>query len=101
MPQRTDNVCSPFSRFMASARHPQLKKKPHLGFATCFSERVRRSRQPNSKNASRMQPCLYDTGRRVRRTTYQRDGESGLDYAMNRYMANNYGRFLTPDPKGI
>ena len=34
-------------------------------------------------------------------TTYQRDGESGLDYAMNRYMTNNYGRFLTPDPKGI
>src|SRR5216117_2547901 len=34
-------------------------------------------------------------------TTYLRDSESGLDYAMNRYMANNYGRFLTPDPKGI
>src|SRR5206468_8021629 len=34
-------------------------------------------------------------------TTYLRDSESGLDYAMNRYMANNYGRFLTPDTKGI
>ena len=34
-------------------------------------------------------------------TSYLRDSESGLDYAMNRYMANSYGRFVTPDPKGI
>jgi RHS repeat-associated protein len=30
-------------------------------------------------------------------TTYTRDEESGLDYAGNRYMANNYGRFQSPD----
>jgi len=30
-------------------------------------------------------------------TTYQRDAESGLDYAMNRYDASSYGRFVSPD----
>jgi RHS repeat-associated protein len=30
-------------------------------------------------------------------TTYQRDAESGLDYAMERYNAFAYGRFLSPD----
>jgi RHS repeat-associated protein len=30
-------------------------------------------------------------------TTYQRDAESGLDYAMNRYVANATGRFSSPD----
>src|SRR5207249_373793 len=28
---------------------------------------------------------------------YQRDVESGLDYAMDRYDANSYGRFTSPD----
>ncbi len=30
-------------------------------------------------------------------TTYQRDSESGLDYAMNRYLANTAGRFVSVD----
>ena len=30
-------------------------------------------------------------------TTYERDSESNLDYAMNRYLANNYGRFQSSD----
>ena len=30
-------------------------------------------------------------------TTYQRDAESGLDYAMNRYYGNTTGRFNSPD----
>ncbi len=30
-------------------------------------------------------------------TTYQRDAESGLDYAMNRYFANTNGRFQSVD----
>jgi RHS repeat-associated protein len=34
-------------------------------------------------------------------TSYERDFESGLDYAMNRYLANSYGRFVSADPKGI
>jgi RHS repeat-associated protein len=34
-------------------------------------------------------------------TTYQRDGESGLDYAMARYYASRSGRFMTPDPGHI
>jgi RHS repeat-associated protein len=31
-------------------------------------------------------------------TTYLRDSESGLDYAGARYLANNYGRFVSSDP---
>lgn len=30
--------------------------------------------------------------------TYWTDSVSGLDYAMNRYYNNAYGRFMTPDP---
>src|SRR5213592_3211464 len=33
-------------------------------------------------------------------TTYQRDSEWGLDYAMNRYYANTGGRFVSADAKG-
>lgn len=31
-------------------------------------------------------------------TSYERDNESGLDYAMFRYDSSRLGRFLTPDP---
>jgi RHS repeat-associated protein len=31
-------------------------------------------------------------------TSYERDSESGNDYAMFRYHSNRLGRFLTPDP---
>jgi RHS repeat-associated protein len=31
-------------------------------------------------------------------TTYQRDQESNLDYAMGRYLVNSYGRFVSVDP---
>ena len=31
-------------------------------------------------------------------TTYERDGESSLDYAMFRYDNSRLGRFMTPDP---
>ena len=32
--------------------------------------------------------------------TYWRDGETGLDYAVNRYYSSAVGRFLSPDPYG-
>jgi RHS repeat-associated protein len=32
--------------------------------------------------------------------TYWQDSATGLDYAMNRYYSNAYGRFMTPDPSG-
>jgi RHS repeat-associated protein len=35
---------------------------------------------------------------KVKFATYLRDGESGIDYAMNRYYAAGRGRFLTADP---
>ena len=34
-------------------------------------------------------------------TTYERDQESNLDYAINRYLANNYGRFMSSDKGGV
>jgi RHS repeat-associated protein len=49
---------------------------------------------------------LYAWGEEVTQTaneklkfaTYWRDGESGVDYAMNRYYTSSYGRFTSPDP---
>ena len=37
-------------------------------------------------------------GTRQRFTSYERDGESGLDYAHARYYANTQARFTSPDP---
>lgn len=34
----------------------------------------------------------------VKFATYTRDSASGLDYADQRYFANNFGRFMSPDP---
>jgi RHS repeat-associated protein len=34
-------------------------------------------------------------------TGYERDGETGLDYAINRYYASSQGRFTSVDPAGI
>jgi RHS repeat-associated protein len=34
---------------------------------------------------------------KIKFATYLRDGESGIDYAMNRYYSSPTGRFLTPD----
>ena len=31
-------------------------------------------------------------------TTYERDAESGLDYAIFRYDSSRLGRFMSPDP---
>jgi RHS repeat-associated protein len=39
-----------------------------------------------------------DTTTKWRFTSYERDAESGNDYAMFRYYSNRLGRFLTPDP---
>ena len=34
----------------------------------------------------------------VKFATYTRDSATGLDYANQRYYANNFGRFMSPDP---
>jgi RHS repeat-associated protein len=44
---------------------------------------------------------LYDFCRRTRNTTYERDSELALDYAMNRYMSNAFGRFHSADKGGF
>ena len=42
----------------------------------------------------------YETGStdKWKFTSYERDGESALDYAMFRYDSSRLGRFMTPDP---
>jgi len=101
MPQLKINSHSPFSRSLPSLQRPQLRKKPRLGssrnFPTCF----RRTSPAKSKHASEMRTCLYDFCRRTRVTTYDRDKESGLDYAMARMYANIGGRFTSPDQGSI
>ena len=37
---------------------------------------------------------------REKYATYTRDSATGLDYAMNRYYASQWGRFMSPDPYG-
>ena len=37
---------------------------------------------------------------REKYATYTRDSVTGLDYAMNRYYASQWGRFTSPDPYG-
>jgi RHS repeat-associated protein len=37
---------------------------------------------------------------REKYATYTRDSLTGFDYAMNRYYASQWGRFLSPDPYG-
>ena len=37
-------------------------------------------------------------GVRQQFTGYERDAESGLDYAQNRYFASKHGRFTSIDP---
>lgn len=51
-----------------------------------------------SRTRENLNPRLI--GDRSLHTVYLRDQESGLDYAMNRYMSNSYGRFQSPDKGG-
>ena len=88
---------SSFSRSLPSLQHQQLRKKPRLGSPRSFSRCIRRRSPAKSKRASEMRTCLYDFCRRTRVTTYDRDKESGLDYAMARMYANTGGRFTSPD----
>ncbi len=97
MPQ-LNNPVSSFSCSVPSLRRHLLRKKPRLGFRSLVSRPDRRKSLANALNASEMRECLYDFCRRTRNTTYQRDSESNLDYAGARYLANNYGRFVSSDP---
>lgn len=42
----------------------------------------------------------YETGAadKWKFTTYERDSETGLDYAMNRFYSSRFGRFMSSDP---
>lgn len=53
----------------------------------------------NNRTLPYGEPWLGETGSTndEKFTTYVRDAESGLDYAMNRYDSTNAGRFVSPD----
>jgi RHS repeat-associated protein len=46
------------------------------------------------------EPKTGSTSEQYGFATYWQDGESGLDYAMNRFYSSTLGRFLSPDPYG-
>jgi RHS repeat-associated protein len=46
-------------------------------------------------------PWYNATNDKLYFTSYERDAESGNDYAMARYYVWRVGRFLTPDPAGL
>ncbi|MBK8150424.1 MAG: RHS repeat-associated core domain-containing protein [Acidobacteria bacterium] len=50
--------------------------------------------------ANRNQVSGFTANDRIRQqfTGYERDGESGLDFAQNRYFAAKHGRFTSVDP---
>jgi RHS repeat-associated protein len=51
----------------------------------------------NSSTTSGLHVCLYDSGRRSRSTSKERDAETGLDYFGARYFSGAQGRFTSPD----
>jgi RHS repeat-associated protein len=51
----------------------------------------------NSNTATGIAACLYDSGRRSRSTSKERDAETGLDFFGARYFSSAQGRFTSPD----
>ena len=66
---------------------PSLAQPSHPGIS-----------QANSFHATGISKCLCDERRRSRSTGKERDGETGLDYFLARYMSSAQGRFTSPDP---
>jgi RHS repeat-associated protein len=52
----------------------------------------------NSSTTSGLHVCLYDSGRRSRSTSKERDAETGLDFFGGRYLSAAQGRFTSVDP---
>jgi len=51
----------------------------------------------NSNTTTSIAACLYDSGRRSRSTSKERDAETGLDFFGARYFSSAQGRFTSPD----
>jgi RHS repeat-associated protein len=70
-----------------------------------FSERIATDQNGNVARNYGHYPfgeTWYETGTasKLKFTSYERDSESGNDYAMMRYDVNRLGRFSSPDPIG-
>ncbi len=81
----------------ASTIRWQLSENSRLGSSSLKTTSHQVWSVANSKTASGMDECLYDSGRRTRSTGKERDGESGLDFFGARYFSAAQGRFTSPD----
>ena len=89
-PQMTDNTGIKLATFFGSKR---LGTYDRLGSAKFNSKRLPQSFYPYGEDRGTIQP--NDS---LKFASYTRDTATGLDYADQRYYANNFGRFMSPDP---
>src|SRR5712692_243036 len=78
-------------------------KRLLAGGAAFIQDRLGSSRRTQGGADMSFYPYGEDKGTtqpndQLKFATYTRDTASGLDYADQRYYANNFGRFLSPDP---
>ncbi len=90
IPQMSDNTGIKLSTFFGSKR---LGTYDRLGSAKFNANGQQQSFYPYGEDRGTVQP--NDS---LKFATYTRDTATGLDYADQRYYANNFGRFMSPDP---
>ena len=92
-PQMTDNTGIKLATFFGGKR---LGTYDRLGTAKFNQQNsLAQSFYPYGEDRGTIQP--NDS---LKFATYTRDTATGLDYADQRYYANNFGRFMSPDPSG-
>ena len=89
-PVMTDNSNVKLSTFFGSKR---IGTYDRLGTAKYNANGQPQSFFPYGEDRGTVQP--NDS---LKFATYTRDSATGLDYADQRYYANNFGRFMSPDP---
>ena len=87
--------------FASVPKFSLLSEKPHLGVESFALGSHRGVVAANALNAPRIGEYLYDSGRRSRGTSKERDLESGLDYFGARYYSGAMGRFGSVDPINV
>ncbi len=90
IPQMSDNTGIKLSTFFGSKR---IGTYDRLGSAKFNANGQQQSFYPYGEDRGTVQP--NDS---LKFATYTRDTATGLDYADQRYYANNFGRFMSPDP---
>jgi len=89
-PEMTDNTNVKLSTFFGSKR---IGTYDRLGTAKYNANGQPQSFYPYGEDRGTVQP--NDS---LKFATYTRDSATGLDYADQRYYANNFGRFMSADP---